>query len=166
MIPIPFSVSPLLNSVAHQVLSLSSFPDQWFERELLKKFNFVLDTEADALFQENPVTFSYSRSEFKHTQFVHRSGVAIIQIKPKGQGFLWTNNRLHLTSINTSAPRSSGVNADAIRQDLYDFCQDRARLGAFWEEVAHQISSVTSISELPDDVVSNVVDGSAFPVVQ
>ncbi|KAI8835093.1 hypothetical protein BC829DRAFT_422113 [Chytridium lagenaria] len=97
VIPIPLAVQP-------PPLPLKSaptpqhFPDQWFEMEFLKRQGFVLDVESDALFPLNSIVSSFKRANYQYTQFVHRSGVAFVQILEPGRGFAWVNNRLHLTA--------------------------------------------------------------------
>lgn len=70
-------------------------PDLYFETELVKHFGFVLDVESDSQFRAEHVLYSYPRMPFKYTQYVHRSGVAFVQVRSrdKGGGFLWVNNR-------------------------------------------------------------------------
>jgi hypothetical protein len=88
VICIDFAVPPPKFSSEDAVGALKGIPDEWFERgnlnpiilELLKHFDFVLDTEADSLFSN--VEYSYLRTSFVYTQFIHRSGVAIVQIIP------------------------------------------------------------------------------------
>jgi hypothetical protein len=88
VISIDFAVPPPKISSKDAVEVLKEIPAEWFERgkldtitlELLKKFDFVLDTEADSLFTN--VEYSYLRTSFAFTQFIHRSGVAIVQIRP------------------------------------------------------------------------------------
>jgi hypothetical protein len=160
----PFqSVIPILFSVPPGTLSIEtkkfSIPSEWFERELLKKFNFVLDIEADELFQPEATVFSYSRTPFPNTQYVHRTGAAIVQILPQTKGFLWVNNRLHLTSLHPAAlgRATASTLAGTLRQEFLEFCSDKEKLQAFWNEVAHSLISVNSVSELPEDLTSNAL---------
>ncbi|KAJ3194580.1 vacuolar membrane-associated protein iml1, partial [Irineochytrium annulatum] len=73
-------------------------PDQYYEIELLKRFGFVEDVEADAMFPPSSTTSSFRRAPYIRTQYVHRSGTAFVQILEAGKGFFWVNNRLHLTA--------------------------------------------------------------------
>lgn len=103
-----------------------------FEYALLRKFGFILDQESSDQYQthdiptENVATpspsnlsaargrspmatttirFTYrSRpNQFDLSQFVHRSGVAFVQVLKDGEGFLWLDNRLHLASAASSS---------------------------------------------------------------
>ncbi|EMD31716.1 hypothetical protein CERSUDRAFT_27175, partial [Gelatoporia subvermispora B] len=67
----------------------------YFENALLRKFGFVLDIEASDLYSDQiEVFYSYRRSPFKYSQWVHRSGVAFVQVVGGSQGFLFLTNRL------------------------------------------------------------------------
>jgi hypothetical protein len=98
VIPIRLSLPPPSLTELQEEFPQQDFPPQYFEVELLKRFGFVPDMEADSLFPDNSVTFSFSKSPCRYTQMVHRSGTAFVQICEPGGGFLWVNNRLHLAS--------------------------------------------------------------------
>ncbi|SNX83284.1 probable Vacuolar membrane-associated protein IML1 [Melanopsichium pennsylvanicum] len=67
----------------------------WFEYALLRKFGFVLDQEASGRYPRDvEITYSSRPNEFEFSQFVHRSGVAFVQVLGGLDGFLWLNNRL------------------------------------------------------------------------
>ncbi|KXS12070.1 hypothetical protein M427DRAFT_147259, partial [Gonapodya prolifera JEL478] len=114
-------------------------PKEWFEHELLKGEGFILDMEADARFPEGSVKFSYSRTKFKHTQYIHKTGVAFVQILEPGQGFNWVANRL-LTPNFASGPTArtpiKGSDLRSSEQHLSSFktlCKDAQRLTNIWE---------------------------------
>ena len=67
----------------------------YFESALLRKLGFVLDIEAGSLYPDAvDVVYSYRRAPFKYSQYVHRSGVAFVQILGGKDGFLFLTNRL------------------------------------------------------------------------
>ena len=74
-------------------------PQLHFFIELVKQHGFILDTESDELYPPaEQLSYSYRKAAFKNIQYVHRTGVAFIQIAYNGPSeFLWVNNRL-LTS--------------------------------------------------------------------
>ncbi|KAG0089778.1 vacuolar membrane-associated protein iml1, partial [Podila epicladia] len=80
-------------------------PTLHFFTELVKLHGFILDMESDELYPPaNQLKYSYRRAPYKNIQYVHRSGVAFIQISHNGPyEFLWVNNRL-LTSHTIPAP--------------------------------------------------------------
>lgn len=101
-----------------------------FEYALLRRFGFILDQESSDQYQSRSPTsstttgpptsakttkktmtrFTYrSRpNHFDLSQFVHRSGVAFVQVLKDGEGFLWLDNRLHLASASSSSSSSGG----------------------------------------------------------
>ncbi|KAF9903622.1 vacuolar membrane-associated protein iml1 [Linnemannia zychae] len=80
-------------------------PKLHFLTELVKSHGFILDMESDELYPPAAqLNYSYKRAPYKNIQYVHRSGVAFIQISYNGPNeFLWVNNRL-LTSHSIPAP--------------------------------------------------------------
>ncbi|CAG8442780.1 2976_t:CDS:2 [Dentiscutata heterogama] len=80
----------------------------YFEKQLIKHFKFILDVEADDVFPEDvEVKYSYSKTSFKYSQYIHRSGVAFIQICE--DGYLWMNNRLFTTHNPSSSLMSNAI---------------------------------------------------------
>lgn len=70
---------------------------QFYHKAILRKFDFVLDTEAASDFPSNAeVTYSWGKPDFKFTQYIHRSGGVLVQITDEGD-FLLLGNRLHTT---------------------------------------------------------------------
>ncbi|KAG0353832.1 vacuolar membrane-associated protein iml1 [Podila minutissima] len=88
-------------------------PKLHFFTELVKLHGFILDMESDELYPPaNQLKYSYRRAPYKNIQYVHRSGVAFIQISHNGPyEFLWVNNRL-LTSHAIPAPDRDRVDWD------------------------------------------------------
>lgn len=80
----------------------------YFELELVKHFGFILDVEADDRLDTKNITYSYTRSKYAHTQLIHKSGVAFVQVLPNARGFLWVNNRMY-ASQSTLPTRSSTI---------------------------------------------------------
>jgi DEP domain-containing protein 5 len=115
---------------------------EWFERELVKSFNFVLDTESDSSFSPNSRTFSYQRKAWPCTQYVHRTGIAFVQILPNYEGFLWINNRLHLANLSTISKYSNLANPpqpELIRDQFESFCGDSQKLQFFYESLEKRL---------------------------
>jgi hypothetical protein len=77
----------------------------YYQKAIMKKFNFVLDIEAARNFPSNvDVTYSWGRPDFKYTQYIHRSGVVLAEITDDGN-FLLLANRLY--NNRTVAARES-----------------------------------------------------------
>ena len=116
-------------------------PEQFFYHQelLIKKFDFIVDTEAAHLFPSANVDVLQSwgsKPNYTSTQYVHRSGLAFVQITAKGT-FLWLTNRMYVARADTAvvAP-PPGVDADRLRDDFKEFCGNERKLEQwFLEEV-------------------------------
>lgn len=120
-----------------------------FECVLLKKFGFVVDVEAQDWYSDQvEVFYSYRRSSYKYTQFVHRSGAAFVQVIGGQEGFRFLTNRLlapgRLGSARNIKGKTSSQVADDIREALHAFCSDPVALTTFYNE--------TMATNMEDDV--------------
>lgn len=110
----------------------------YFEYALLRRFGFIIDVEAmDKYPKDVDVVYSYRRAPFEHSQFVHRSGVAFVQVLGGSQGFLFLTNRLMGAGRVGGAMKSRdrpAANPDDIRSKLHEFCSNKAALTKFYEE--------------------------------
>lgn len=120
----------------------------YFESALLRKFGFVLDIEAGDLYPDQvDVVYSYRRSPFKYSQYVHRSGVAFVQILGGKDGYLFLTNRLMgYGRLGTFKSQYPAVAAEGIRKNLHQFCSDEDSLRKFYDE---EISSLEPALEEP-----------------
>lgn len=110
----------------------STHPSLYFEYALLNKFNFIVDVEAGELYPDTiDVVYSYRRLAFRYSQFVHRTGVAFIQVVGGTQGFFFLTNRL-MAPGRVFRPATA---AEVIRTEMAKFCMDKGRLQAFYDEV-------------------------------
>lgn len=67
----------------------------YYQKALLRKFDFVLDMEAASNFPGNvDVSYSWGQPDFKYSQYIHRSGMVIVEIRDDGD-FLLLANRLY-----------------------------------------------------------------------
>ena len=109
----------------------------YFESALLRKWGFVLDIEGESHYtDEVEIDYSYRRSHFKYSQWVHRSGVAFVQVMGGSDGFLFLTNRLMApdrigTAFKSQRPAAA---AEAIRIKLFEFCSNVKELGQFYQE--------------------------------
>ncbi|KAJ2081423.1 vacuolar membrane-associated protein iml1 [Coemansia sp. RSA 988] len=81
-------------TLARMTQNLPTYP---FERALLEEHDFVLDADADVCFPAPALVAredSAERPAPPHTQYVHRSGAAFVQICAPGR-LLWLTNYLH-----------------------------------------------------------------------
>ncbi|KAK3323492.1 hypothetical protein B0T19DRAFT_206001 [Cercophora scortea] len=74
----------------------------FYQKALLRKFDFVLDVEAASNFPSNvDVTYSWGKPDFKYTQYIHRTGLVLAEITDEGD-FLILANRLYSNRAATA----------------------------------------------------------------
>lgn len=84
----------------------------FFQKAILKRFDFVLDFEAKTDFPADvEVTYTWGNPDYKYPQFIHRSGILLVQVTEDGN-FLFIANRLYNTR--------SIASKDASKYDRYD----------------------------------------------
>jgi len=136
--PIRFAIPP--PAVAERGLDgFNPAADCHFETALLKKFGFIVDVEAQDRYSDQvDVFYSYRRSAYRHTQFVHRSGAAFVQVIGGQEGFRFLTNRLlapgRLGSARSIKEKTPSQVAEDIRKALYAFCSDPTALATFYTE--------------------------------
>jgi hypothetical protein len=80
------------------------------------------------------VVYSYRRSPVQYSQFVHRTGVAFVQVLDAAQGFLFLTNRLMAAGRGMSAKKENRpAAAEDVRVKLSQFCADGRALMGFYE---------------------------------
>ncbi|KAI5450651.1 vacuolar membrane-associated protein iml1 [Naganishia albida] len=83
----------------------------YFEYAILtKKFDFVLDVEATSRSPDYiEAEYSYRKAGvFDYSQFVHKSGLALVQCIGGEEGFLWSDNRLFFSASTRYHSEMSG----------------------------------------------------------
>ncbi|KAK4179206.1 putative vacuolar membrane-associated protein IML1 [Triangularia setosa] len=64
----------------------------FYQKAILRKFDFVLDMEAASNFPSNvDVSYSWGKPDFQYTQYIHRSGSVLAQITDEGDLLLLAN---------------------------------------------------------------------------
>ena len=131
---------------------------QYFEYALLDAFDFVLDVEAADLYPEQvDAVYSYRHSPYKYSQFVHRSGVAFIQVLGGLQGFMFLTNRLMGPGRMGSALKSKGyrptMTADDIRAQMARFCLDKEKLQNFYDKKLAELPPAPLVVEEPPPLI-------------
>lgn len=140
--PIPLATPPPEVSELERRVPEGFHAKHYFESALLRKWGFVLDIEAAGHYPNQvDVVYSYRRAPFKYSQWVHRTGVAFIQVLGGSQGFLFLTNRLMApgrigTAFKSQRPAAA---AEKIRIDLYRFCSDKEALERFYDEEMAQM---------------------------
>jgi DEP domain-containing protein 5 len=112
-------------------------PFFYHQELLLKKFDFVVDTEAGHVFPSATVDVWQSwgaKPSYILTQYVHRSGLAFVQISTKGT-FQWLTNRMYVSRSQTAVVGPpQGVDADRLRGEFKAFCADEQNLERWFRE--------------------------------
>ncbi len=65
---------------------------QFYQKAILRKFDFVLDVEAASNFPSDvDVSYSWGKPDFKYTQYIHRSGSILAEITDDGHLLILAN---------------------------------------------------------------------------
>ncbi|KAF7314328.1 DEP domain-containing protein [Mycena kentingensis (nom. inval.)] len=149
--PLRLAVAPPIVPDLEKRVPVGTHTAQYFEYALLRRFDFIVDIEAANLYPTHvDVVYSYRRSPFVYSQFVHRSGVAFVQVLGGDKGFLFLTNRLmgpgRIGTALKSKEHQPAIEADRIRTELQKFCSNEKLLRKFYEE---ETASLAPISE-PD----------------
>jgi hypothetical protein len=141
--PLPLAVPPPVVPDLEKRIPNGTQAAQYFEYALLRRFGFILDVEAAYAYPEQiDVVYSYRRSPYKYSQFVHRTGVAFAQVLDGSQGFLFMTNRLmgpERMGTTTKNKDHRSAAADEIRTKLHQLCSDSKALTSFYEEELAQL---------------------------
>ena len=164
--PIPLALAP--PSAASLDLHLrfveGSSLTWFFEYAILRKFGYILDIEAASSYSDTVgVWYSYRRASFKHSQFIHSTGLAFVQVMGGEAGFQWITNRLLASSSSahtwknstySQGDRTPHERANVLRLELLAFCSNAQALRLFYDDV---------ISRLPPK--GHVVETMSQPTV-
>ncbi|WFD21319.1 vacuolar membrane-associated protein iml1 [Malassezia caprae] len=130
--------------------------DRLFEMALVRDYGFVLDQEAQSLYPSHlDVHYSSRPMDFDYTQFVHRSGVAFIQVVGGRDGYLWLNNRMFNARWHTQYKGLGHkhavppLNATQVRQSFQRLCADEEALRQFYDRVWQLLAALASTNNGP-----------------
>jgi DEP domain-containing protein 5 len=114
---------PLMASESGNVFfNTSSFAPQpvlsndrhFYQKALLRRFNFVLDLEGISEFPENvEINYSWGRLNYAYTQFVHLSGIILAQLTDQGD-ILLLANRLYNSRL--ASAKEAAAKLETTRQ--------------------------------------------------
>ena len=81
--------------------------------------------------------YSYRRTPFQFSQFVHRSGSCFVQCLGGEAGYLFLKNRLFLSHRQQSRGAASTGASDPVelKRQLIELCSDADTLDKRWEEI-------------------------------
>lgn len=141
--PLPLALPPPFVPDLERRIAEGTSATHYFESALLRKFGFVLDIEAaDSYSDQVDVVYSYRRAPFRYSQWVHKSGVAFVQILGGSRGFLFLTNRLMTPGRLGTAFKGDqrpAATADDIRKTMQDFCSDLTLLRSFYDKELAQL---------------------------
>ncbi len=149
----------------------------FFEYAILtRKFGFVLDVEANTRYPDDvTVEYSYRKAVFDHSQFVHKTGLALVQCLGGTDGFLWSHNRLFFSAQSRSANQNKASEsylvahgrAERMCEQLEAFCNDPQALAEFYDSVIPPMPmEVLEGTEVMDAVLDVVTEVEATEEVQ
>ncbi|KAJ1977493.1 vacuolar membrane-associated protein iml1 [Dimargaris xerosporica] len=118
--PIPILSHPLMeplcslssNASVATANCLDFLPEYFFEEVVLTQAGFILDQEAHHTFPRAVTANGIYEQPFAYTQYIHRSGLVLVQIRGPGS-FLWIDNFVQLESEATTKSRSNSL-ANAV----------------------------------------------------
>lgn len=179
---IHFSVKPpSVHRLNEQLGATGTIAEDYFIAELLRRHGFISDFESDDRFPASTTTarcvWSYERLPNVHPQYIHHTGVAIVQIAIDGDDddhenhngadndanrdrpseyLLWSANRLLLSATSATKARSGGHQSlRAQEEQLFNqislLCANPGALGAFWKETLRLLGQTVGVEPILDD---------------
>ncbi|KAF9261252.1 hypothetical protein L218DRAFT_961730 [Marasmius fiardii PR-910] len=144
--PVRLTVPPPIVPDLHRRVPEGTQTARYFEYALLRKFGFIVDVEAADLYPENiDVVYSYRRSPFRYSQFVHLTGVAFVQVLGGMNGFLFLTNRLigpgRMGTTLLNKNYRPAVEAERIRVELHRFCSNPVMLMEFYDSTLAELGN-------------------------
>ncbi|KZT34721.1 hypothetical protein SISSUDRAFT_1072030 [Sistotremastrum suecicum HHB10207 ss-3] len=123
----------------------------YFESAILtNEFGFVLDVEATNRYPSDiDVHYSYRRSSFTYSQYVHKSGAAFVQVLGGTEGFRFLTNRLLARGRKEGVPPTDTMpTAEVLRIALHEFCSNEDKLKTFYSKMTDE--TLIPSQELPE----------------
>lgn len=178
---IPLAHAPPIYPDLHLRLAETTGPGQcaqFFEYAILtQKFGFVLDVEATDRYPETiDADYAYrQKAKFEYSQFVHRSGLALVQCIGREEGFLWVDNRPFISAPtrgrSQSVESTQGITpmaskqeqARALREEFMAFCADKQALNKFYQEVTPPLPIEIALSTPAVYLGSDETEGDITP---
>lgn len=143
--PIKFAVPP------PKVPDTELLEPDYFEAALLREFGFVPDITGSSKYPDTvDVFYSYRTVSFTYSQWVHKSGLAFVQILDNGNGYSWLTNRLATT--RSPAPGEKPIDVEKpnrLMDKLNTFCSDAQELEVFWENALQALNKRNEPAQLP-----------------
>ncbi|KAH6635267.1 hypothetical protein B0J18DRAFT_453865 [Chaetomium sp. MPI-SDFR-AT-0129] len=133
----------------------------FYQKAILRKFDFVLDVEASSNFPTNvDVSYSWGKPDFRHTQYIHRSGSLLAEITDEGH-FLLLANRLY--SSRAFAAREKEMQKELRGGQQQQQQQQQNQPGAGTPGLSSSIRVITPGSYTPYSLQSPLPPYDASP---
>lgn len=112
-------------------------PDR-YHKGILRKCDFALDLESANSFPNGvDVSYSWGRPDYEHTQFVHKTGLLLVQIVNRGGlDFLLLPNRLAQHSTISTSKKPEPASVESIVQNFVSFCRNEKALHTAFEDIS------------------------------
>ncbi|PWW72488.1 hypothetical protein C7212DRAFT_301906 [Tuber magnatum] len=140
--------------------------NHFYHRLALRRLGFVLDTEAAKNFPPTvSVKYSWGTPSYRHSQYIHRSGVIFCQITDDGSFLLMANWQYAIRVTMLYPPSAvavgSGVDVtpETVKDDIESFCKDPEALRKFYDEASGRAGGGTATG------VGSVMGGSGMGIM-
>ncbi|KAI5805190.1 hypothetical protein EDC01DRAFT_725733 [Geopyxis carbonaria] len=135
-IPAPAAENMELSTILSP-LSAPALEPTFFHRALLRKFGFVLDTEAAGNFPADvAVRYSWGTPDYRWSQYIHRSGVVFAQIADAGAFHVMANRAYTLRVKALGGGAGAEPTPEDVKAEMEAFFADEGALRRFYEEAA------------------------------
>lgn len=156
----PTQPAPLLHHSHNQNDS------HFYHRLALRKLGFVLDTEAAKNFPPTvSVKYSWGAPSYRHSQYIHRSGVIFCQITDEGSFLLMANRQYTIRTAMLYPPPAvalgsgTDVTPETVKDEIESFCKDPEALRRFYDEVNGRVGGGAAVGP------GSVIGGSSMGIL-
>lgn len=101
------------------------------------------------------VAYSYRRTPTDRSQYIHRSGTALVAVLDEDAGVEFVPNRIYLSHAQTpggvTGTSGGGGQEEQVLQELQRVCSDRAGLEKLWQSFVPRVGEAkTCAPEEPE----------------
>lgn len=161
---------PLHASTGNSFFTATSFTPQqpprtdvhFYQKAILRRFNFVLDLEGTSEFPENvEINYSWGKLNYSMTQYVHRSGIILAQITSEGH-ILLLANRLYNSRLATAKDNSTKLEASKQLSAAANNLRSTLPHGGIRPETQMQASGILALN-VQSPAMSSTTAGLSSP---
>lgn len=115
----------------YNLANSEEIPPLYYHKYILKSLDYYLDVGpiSKEVLKHFDVRYSWGKPFYENEQFVHRSGLVIVQVMPNGD-FVFMTNFLADSRIGVigSHSQQSSFSPEALHKELKDLCQNKTKL--------------------------------------